>query len=62
MQTKKTSLWSQGLKCIQLLKNRALHFGIKMSSCEALFGCKVKIGLSTSNLPKEIIDNVENEE
>lgn len=62
MQTEKTSHWSQGLKFVQLMKNRALHSGIKMSPYEALFGCKVKVGLSTSNLPKEVIDNLENEE
>jgi len=44
------------------MKNRALHSGIKMSPYEALFGCKVKVGLSTSNLPKEVVDNLENEE
>jgi len=33
-----------------------------MSPYEAFFGCKVKVGLSTSNLPKEVIDNLENEE
>ncbi|XP_060872569.1 uncharacterized protein LOC132946537 [Metopolophium dirhodum] len=33
-----------------------------MSPYEALFGCKVKVGLSTSNLPKEVVDNLENEE
>ncbi|XP_060854887.1 KRAB-A domain-containing protein 2-like [Metopolophium dirhodum] len=58
MQTEKNSHWSQGLRFIQLMKNRALHSGIKMSPYEALFGCKVKVGLSTSNLPKEVVDNL----
>ncbi|KAL4143465.1 hypothetical protein QTP88_005796 [Uroleucon formosanum] len=40
---------------IQLTKNRALHSGIWMSPYEALFGYKVKVGLSTSNLPKEYL-------
>jgi len=62
MQTEKTSHWSQGLKFVQLMKNRALHSGIKMSPYKALFGRKVKVGLSTSNLPKEVINNLENEE
>jgi hypothetical protein len=44
------------------MKNRVLHSGIKMSPYEALFGWKVKIGLSTSKLLKEVIDNLENEE
>ncbi|XP_015369695.1 PREDICTED: KRAB-A domain-containing protein 2-like [Diuraphis noxia] len=62
MQTEKNSHWSQGLRFIQLMKNRALHSGIKMSPYEALFGCKVKVGLSTSNLPKEVVNNLENVE
>jgi hypothetical protein len=68
MQTEKNSYWSQGLKFVQLIikiiimENRALHSGIKMSLFEALFGCKVKVGFSTSNLPKEVIDSLENEE
>jgi len=33
-----------------------------MSSYEELLGGKVKVVLSTFNLPKEIIDNLENEE
>jgi hypothetical protein len=62
MQTEKNSHWSQGLKFVQLMKNRALYSEIKMSSYEALFGCKFKIGFSTSNLLKEVIDHLENEE
>lgn len=62
IQTEKISHWSQGLRFVQLMKNRALHPAIKMSPYETLFGCEVKVGLSTSNLPKEIIDNLENEE
>lgn len=59
MQTEENSHWSQGLKLIQLMKNRALHSGIKMSPNEVLFGCKVKVGLNTSNLLKDVIDNLE---
>lgn len=62
MEQEKCSNWSQGLRFIQLMKNRAYHSGIKCSPYEALFGCKAKIGLSTSNLPKEVIEVIENEE
>lgn len=62
MQEQNTSQWSQGLRFIQLMKNRAYHSGIKTTPYEALFGCKIKIGLNTSNLPKEIIENIETEE
>lgn len=62
MQDEKTQHWSQGLRFIQLMKNRAYHSGIKMSPYEALFGCKIKIGLNTSNLPRDVISTIENEE
>ncbi|KAL4096883.1 hypothetical protein QTP88_021758 [Uroleucon formosanum] len=39
------------------MKNRAYHSGIKMSPYEVLFGCKIKIGLNTSNLPHDVIKN-----
>lgn len=44
------------------MKNRAYHSGIKMSPYEALFGCKIKIGLNTLNLPHNVISTIENEE
>jgi hypothetical protein len=45
MQTEKNSHLSQGLKFVQLMKNRALNSRIKMPQYEALFDCKVKVGL-----------------
>ncbi|KAL4098073.1 hypothetical protein QTP88_022743 [Uroleucon formosanum] len=62
MQEENTLQWSQGLRFIQLMKNRAYHSGIKTTPYEALFVCKIKIGLNTSNLPKEIVENIETEE
>jgi Integrase zinc binding domain len=62
MQDEKNRHWSQGLRFIQLMKNRAYHSGIKMSPYEALFGCKIKIGLNTSNLPHDVISTIESEE
>ena len=62
MQDEKNRHWSQGLRFVQLMKNRAYHSGIKMSPYEALFGCKIKIGLNTSNLPHDVISTIENEE
>jgi len=44
------------------MKNRAYCSGIKMSPYEALFGCKIKIGLNTSNLQHDVISTIENEE
>lgn len=42
------------------MKNEALNSEIKISPYEALFGCKVKIRPSTSNLRKEVISILEN--
>lgn len=62
MQDHKTSKWSEGLKFIQLMKNSALHSGIKRSPYEAMFGCPPRHGLSTSKLPTEVLANLETEE
>lgn len=62
MQEQNTSQWSQGLHFIQIMKNGAYHLGIKTTPYEALFGCKIKIGLNMSNLPKEVVENIETEE
>lgn len=44
------------------MKNRAFHSGIKRSPYEALFGCKARVGLSTSSLPDDVLQDVETEE
>ena len=62
MQDEKTDKWSERLRFIQLMKNRALHFGIKKSPYEALFGCKAKAGLTTSSLPQDVLKHIQSEE
>ncbi|CAG5024424.1 unnamed protein product [Parnassius apollo] len=54
--------WSEGLRFVQLMKNRAYHHGIKRPPYQAMFGCDVKVGLRSSALPTETIENIENEE
>ncbi len=44
------------------MKNRAYHSGIKRTPYEALFGCKPKVGLSTSFLPKDVLKDINTEE
>ena len=44
------------------MKNRAYHEGIKCSSYEAIFGQPMKLGLKTSNLPEDTIDDIFAEE
>lgn len=44
------------------MKNRAFHEGIKQTPYEALFGTRMKLGLKTSNLPTESVEQLETEE
>ncbi|XP_008189894.1 KRAB-A domain-containing protein 2-like [Acyrthosiphon pisum] len=62
LQDNKTKKWSEGLKFVQLTKNRSLHHGIKCSSDEAIFGCSAKMGLKSSVLPIAIINKLKTEE
>lgn len=54
--------WSEGLRFVQLMKNRAYHDGIKRAPYAAMFGHDIKVGLSTSAFPKETIENIRTEE
>ena len=44
------------------MKHRAYHEGLKYSPYEAMFGQPMKVGLKTSNLPNEIINEIQTEE
>lgn len=59
MQDNDSDRWSDGLRFVQLMKNRAFHSGIKRTPYEALFGCKIKVGIS---LPLDDTHKVESEE
>lgn len=61
MQDQKSSDWSEGLRFIQLMKNRTYHSGIKMTSYEALFGTKIKVGLSEKMADNAAL-NIDSEE
>lgn len=54
--------WSEGLRYVQFMKNRAYHSGIKQSPYKALFGIEPRVGLSTSTLPQEIINDIQDED
>ncbi|GBM61296.1 hypothetical protein AVEN_9570-1 [Araneus ventricosus] len=62
MQDNKSDSWSEGLRFVQFMKNRAYHSGIKRTPYEALFGCKPKLGLTTSFLPEEVLKDINTEE
>ncbi|XP_060873867.1 KRAB-A domain-containing protein 2-like [Metopolophium dirhodum] len=54
MKDNNTTKWSEGLRFIQFMKNKAFHRGIGRSPYEAMFGCSPKVGIS-SNTPDNIL-------
>uniref|UniRef100_A0A0K2U5V0 KRABA domaincontaining protein 2like [Acyrthosiphon pisum] n=1 Tax=Lepeophtheirus salmonis TaxID=72036 RepID=A0A0K2U5V0_LEPSM len=62
-QDQKSNCWSEGLRFVQLMKNKVFHSGIKSSSpYETLFGCKARVSLSTTFLPGDIFQDISTEE
>ncbi|KAK7573634.1 hypothetical protein V9T40_010825 [Parthenolecanium corni] len=51
----KTERWSQGLRFVQLMKNRAYHSGIKTTPYEAMFGTATRMGLASTPIPHNIL-------
>lgn len=62
METNQLQKWSEGLKFIQAMKNRAYHEGIKCSPYEAMFGSPMKVGIASSAIPKDMIGLLRSEE
>ncbi|KAK7116507.1 hypothetical protein V1264_002174 [Littorina saxatilis] len=58
----KSQDWVAGIKFVQFHKNSAYHSGIKRSPYSALFGNEARVGLTSSTLPREILDNLESED
>ena len=54
--------WSEGLRFVQFQKNRSYHRTIDQSPYSVLFGSDPNVGLSSSAIPKEILDTLETEE
>lgn len=61
MKDNNTNNWSDGLKFVQVMKNRAYHDGIKRSPYKAMFGIDLKIGLLNSKLRKELMEGINTE-
>ena len=57
-----TEDWVAGIKFVQFHKNSSHHSGIKRSPYSALFGNEARVGLTSSTLPREILDSLESEE
>ena len=62
MNDHKSKDWPLGLKFVQLSKNSALNRGSGSSPYELAFGEPPRIGLSTSPIPKELLDKISTEE
>ena len=62
LQSNSTTHWGDDIQFIQVMKNSAYHEGIKCSPYEAMFGQPMKVGLKTSNLADDAIDDIFTEE
>lgn len=57
-----TKKWSEGLRFVQLMINRAHHTGIHCSPYEAMFGTKLKVGLKSSSTSQGTLIDINSEE
>ena len=62
LQSNSTTDWGDGLRFVLVMKNWAYHESIKCSLYEAIFGQPIKVGLQTSNLPDDEIEDIFTEE
>lgn len=62
LETNKTTKWSEGLRYIQFMKNRAHNSEINRSPYEAMFGCTAKVATGSS-LPINVLSlDIKNEQ
>ncbi|XP_012511155.1 PREDICTED: KRAB-A domain-containing protein 2 [Propithecus coquereli] len=54
--------WAEGLRFMQMVRNQAFDVSLQQSPYEAMFGCKAKLGLYSSNLPRETVAGLQTEE
>lgn len=62
MGMEKSSKWSEGLRFVQITKNKDYHETICQSPYQAMFGRGIKLGLSMSSLHNEAVNEIEAEE
>ena len=58
LQSNSTVHWGDGLRFFIEMKNRAYHEGIKSSPYEGMFSQPMKVGLKTSNLADDAIEDM----
>jgi len=61
METNNRTKWTEGLRFVQAIKNRAYHEGIKCSPYEAMFGVPMKLGIANSFLPRNLTIKMTND-
>lgn len=54
--------WAEGLRFVQLARNQLVDDALQQSPFEAMFGCKAKVGLFSSHLPREAVAALQTEE
>ena len=57
-----TADWTIGETFVHFHKNSAHNAGIQRLPYEAIFGCTVKVGLTSTSLPAEVIGNLHSEQ
>jgi len=57
MRDNKTLAWSYGIAFVQWGVNATYHESIKMTSYEAVFGQKARMGLATK-VPRQLLENI----
>lgn len=62
MEANNSKSWLEGLRFVQLMKNKTFHNGIKRSPYQAMFGNEINIGLSSSLLPTGSVSKLTSEE
>ncbi|XP_028691834.2 KRAB-A domain-containing protein 2 isoform X1 [Macaca mulatta] len=62
MQSNRLCHWAKGLRFLQMVRNQAFDVSLQQSPFEAMFGCKAKFGLYSSNLPRETVATLQTEE
>lgn len=53
MQSHHSHHWAESLHFMQMIRNQAFDVSLQQSPYEAMFGCKAKLGLYSSQLPQE---------
>lgn len=62
MEDSRTMNWSRGLGFVQFAKNRSVGSETKRSPYEAMFRSAPKVGLASSDLPPDVVENITTEE